>query len=71
PGVTIPDAVRERMRLAGEHGIQEGVLQAQEFLSEAQHRVDGVYFMPSFGRYEMVAELVSVLSQAPAGGVSS
>jgi methionine synthase / methylenetetrahydrofolate reductase(NADPH) len=68
PGVTIPDAVRERMRLAGERGIQEGILQAQEFLSAAQHHADGVYFMPSFGRYEMVAELVSVLAREPAGG---
>jgi homocysteine S-methyltransferase len=68
PGVTIPDAVRDRMRRAGERGIQEGVLQAQEFLSEAQHQVDGVYFMPSFGRYEMVAELVSVLTRETAGG---
>ena len=66
PGVTIPDAVRERMRLAGERGIQEGILQAQEFLSAAQHHVDGVYFMPSFGRYEMVAELVNVLAREPA-----
>jgi homocysteine S-methyltransferase len=63
PGVTIPDHVRERMRLAGERGMEEGLLQAQEFLSEAQHHVDGVYFMPSFGRYEMVAELVKVLSR--------
>jgi homocysteine S-methyltransferase len=60
------------MRLAGEHGMHEGILQAQEFLSEAQHLVDGVYFMPSFGRYEMVAELVSVLTrQMAGGGVSS
>jgi homocysteine S-methyltransferase len=63
PGVTIPEHVRERMRLAGERGIAEGVLQAQEFLTEAQRYVHGIYLMPSFGRYEMVAELVKVLSQ--------
>ena len=63
PGVTIPGAVRERMRRAGEHGIAEGILQAQEFLSEAQRYVQGIYLMPSFGRYEMVGELVKVLSQ--------
>lgn len=63
PGITIPDFVRERMRLAGEHGMQEGVKLAQEFLTEAQRYVQGVYLMPSFGRYEMVAELVKVLSQ--------
>lgn len=63
PGVTIPDHVRERMRLAGEHGMEEGIRQAQEFLSEAQQYVSGVYLMPSFGRYEMVAELVKVLNR--------
>ena len=63
PGVTIPDAVRERMRQAGERGIAEGIAQAKEFLAEAQQYVKGIYLMPSFGRYEMVAELVKVLNQ--------
>ena len=63
PGVSIPAAVRERMRQAGERGIAEGIAQAQEFLSDAQRHVQGIYLMPSFGRYEMVAELVKVLNQ--------
>ncbi|MBI2322909.1 MAG: bifunctional homocysteine S-methyltransferase/methylenetetrahydrofolate reductase [Chloroflexi bacterium] len=63
PGIAIPDFVRERMRLAGDQGMHEGVELAQEFLAEAQRYVQGVYLMPSFGRYEMVAELVKVLSQ--------
>jgi homocysteine S-methyltransferase len=63
PGVTIPDHLRERMRLAGEHGIQEGIRQSQELLAEAQAYCDGTYLMPSFGRYEMVAELVKVLDR--------
>ncbi|MCC7105864.1 MAG: bifunctional homocysteine S-methyltransferase/methylenetetrahydrofolate reductase [Chloroflexi bacterium] len=64
PGVTIPEAVRERMRVAGERGLEVGLEQAQEFLSESQQYVQGVYFMPSFGRYEMVGELVKVLNPA-------
>lgn len=63
PGVTIPDHLRERMRQAGENGIQEGIRQSQEFLAEAQAFCDGTYLMPSFGRYEMVAELVKVLDR--------
>jgi methionine synthase / methylenetetrahydrofolate reductase (NADH) len=62
PGVTIPNDLRERMRQAGEHGQAEGIRQSQEFLAAAQHLVQGVYLMPSFGRYEMVGELVKVLS---------
>jgi methionine synthase / methylenetetrahydrofolate reductase (NADH) len=71
PGVTIPDHLRERMRLAGERGIEEGIRQAQEFLAEAQAYVDGTYLMPSFGRYEMVAELVKVLNRREAPAVGS
>ena len=63
PGVTIPDHLRERMRLAGDQGIHEGIRQSQEFLAEAQAFCDGTYLMPSFGRYEMVAELVKVLDR--------
>jgi methionine synthase / methylenetetrahydrofolate reductase(NADPH) len=63
PGVTIPDGLRERMRLAGDQGIQEGIRQSQEFLSDAQAYCDGTYLMPSFGRYEMVAQLVKVLDR--------
>jgi homocysteine S-methyltransferase len=63
PGVSIPDHLRERMRLAGDQGIQEGIRQSQEFLSAAQAYCDGTYLMPSFGRYEMVAELVKVLDR--------
>jgi homocysteine S-methyltransferase len=63
PGVSIPAAVRERMRGAGDRGIAEGIAQSQEFLRDAQKHVQGVYLMPSFGRYEMVAELVKVLNQ--------
>jgi homocysteine S-methyltransferase len=63
PGVSIPGNLRERMRLAGEHGIQEGIRQSQEFLADAQAYCDGTYLMPSFGRYEMVAELVKVLDR--------
>jgi homocysteine S-methyltransferase len=63
PGVSIPDHLRERMRLAGDQGMQEGIRQSQEFLAAAQGHCDGTYLMPSFGRYEMVAELVKVLDR--------
>jgi homocysteine S-methyltransferase len=63
PGVSIPAHLRDRMRLAGEQGMQEGIRQSQEFLAAAQGYCDGTYLMPSFGRYEMVAELVKVLDR--------
>jgi len=58
PGITIPDWVRDRMRQAGEHGVEEGVALAREFLQEARAYVQGAYLMPSFGRFEQCAEIL-------------
>jgi homocysteine S-methyltransferase len=61
PGITIPDDVRAHMRAAGEHGHEEGLKQAQELLSAARSMVQGVYLMPSYGRYDIVGELTKML----------
>lgn len=59
-GVTVPDAIRERMRLAGEAGAAAGLEIALEHVEETRGLsfVSGIYVMPSFGRYEVAAELV-------------
>ena len=58
PGITLSDEARERMRLAGPDGRREGVKMAQELLQELRPLVQGVYLMPSFGRYEVAAEVL-------------
>jgi homocysteine S-methyltransferase len=58
PGIVVPQQLRDRMRAAGENGIAEGLTQSRELLNDTRHLVQGVYLMPSFGRYEVVAELV-------------
>lgn len=63
PGITIPDRVRERMHQAGEHGHEEGLLLAQELLEEARNLVQGVYLMPSYGRYDVVSALARMLQK--------
>ena len=63
PGITIPNAVRDRMRAAGEHGHEEGLLLAQELLAQARSLVQGVYLMPSYRRYDIVANLAKMLKQ--------
>jgi homocysteine S-methyltransferase len=63
PGITIPDSVRLRMKLAGDQGHEEGLRQAQEMLSETRHLVQGVYLMPSYGRYDIVGRLASMLRE--------
>lgn len=61
PGITLTDEALERMRRAGPNGRREGVRMAQELVLEACSLVDGIYIMPSFGRYEVAAEVLDVL----------
>jgi len=61
PGITIPDGVRARMREAGDRGLAAGIEMAQETLRLVRRRYAGAYLMPSFGRYEVVAEVLDAL----------
>jgi methionine synthase I (cobalamin-dependent)/5,10-methylenetetrahydrofolate reductase len=57
-GVVIPREHLVNMKEAGERGIEVGFQLAHQFLLDVFNRVDGVLLVPSFHRYEMVAELV-------------
>jgi methionine synthase / methylenetetrahydrofolate reductase(NADPH) len=65
PGISIPEAIQERIRLAGEAAPQEGVRIALE-LVEQMRRIQGqmrgwargIYLMPQFNRYDLAAEIV-------------
>ena len=60
PGMQIPDAVRERMRRAGdEDGPKEGQAMARDFLAFCRERCAGIYLVPSFGRYDLAAGLIA------------
>jgi methionine synthase I (cobalamin-dependent)/5,10-methylenetetrahydrofolate reductase len=63
PGIVIPDELRQRMRQAGERGLAEGMALSRELLKVAQELAQGVYLMPSFGRYDAVAELVTAAKE--------
>jgi homocysteine S-methyltransferase len=58
PGITIPDHVRAAMHAAGDRGAEVGLEMALRLLEEMRPFVQGTYIMPSFGRYELAAELV-------------
>lgn len=66
PGIVIPAWVRERMRQAGNRGREEGLALAEELLKAIMDKVEGVYLMPSFGRYEVVATLVELIRSSTA-----
>ncbi len=59
PGIAIPAEVRDRMRRAGEDAWAAGRAIAAEVIAELRDEgVAGVYVMPQFGRYDLVAEVV-------------
>ncbi|MBI3742608.1 MAG: bifunctional homocysteine S-methyltransferase/methylenetetrahydrofolate reductase [Chloroflexi bacterium] len=67
PGITLTDEARQRMRSAGERGVEEGIQLAQELLIQAKDFVAGTYLMPSFGRYDVCGEIVKVLEDKMKG----
>jgi methionine synthase I (cobalamin-dependent)/5,10-methylenetetrahydrofolate reductase len=61
PGITVPESARARMREAGERGLGAGIGMAQSLLHDVRRRYAGAYLMPSFGRFEVVAEVLDAL----------
>lgn len=61
PGVTIPGAIITRLEAAGEESPQEGVKIAQEIALQLRERVAGLYLMPQFRRYDLVAEVIEAV----------
>jgi methionine synthase I (cobalamin-dependent)/5,10-methylenetetrahydrofolate reductase len=62
PGITIPDAVRARLREAGDRALRVGIEMAQALVRQIRESgYAGAYLMPSFGRFEVVAEVLDAL----------
>ena len=59
PGITIPEEIMLRMRSANQKSQPEGITIAQELLQEVYPKIAGVYFIPSFGKYQAVAEILN------------
>ena len=58
PGIQIPASIQQRMSAAGEASVQEGVRIAVELIDELRSVYQGVYIMPAFNRFDMVAEII-------------
>ena len=61
PGITIPDEVRGRLREAGDRALRVGIEMGQALVHEVRRRHAGAYLMPSFGRFEVVAEVLDAV----------
>ena len=58
PGIQVPQWIRDRLREAGNEGQRVGVELARELLAQCKGLANGVYLMPSFGRYENCLEVL-------------
>lgn len=61
PGISVPQTHRDALEKAGNEGAKVGVELCRELLERARPLVDGVYLMPSFGRYETCLDVVKNL----------
>ncbi len=60
PGMSVPDDLVRRMEAATD-GRAEGARIAAELMTEIRPNVAGIYFIPAFKRYDVIADLVASL----------
>ena len=58
PGVDIPQAILQKMESAGDNGINVGAEIASELIREMRPYIQGVYLMPAFNRFDIVAGII-------------
>ncbi|GAB4503541.1 MAG: bifunctional homocysteine S-methyltransferase/methylenetetrahydrofolate reductase [Anaerolineales bacterium] len=61
PGVFIPDEALQRIEAAGEEGARVGVELAVELIEQIKGWAQGIYLMPQFHRYDMIAEIIEAV----------
>ncbi|MCB0195083.1 MAG: bifunctional homocysteine S-methyltransferase/methylenetetrahydrofolate reductase [Anaerolineae bacterium] len=66
PGINIPDELRSQMKEAGKNGAEVGVGLARDLVMQLRPFVQGIYLIPAFGRYDLAAEVIEVVSEEAA-----
>jgi methionine synthase I (cobalamin-dependent)/5,10-methylenetetrahydrofolate reductase len=61
PGVVIPQPALKRMEAAGEDGARVGVEIAVELIEKVKSWAQGVYLMPQFSRFDIMAEIIEAV----------
>jgi homocysteine S-methyltransferase len=63
PGISIPDETRKRIEATGdkEDGVKVGVELAVELIEQIKGWAGGLYIMPQFHKYDMVAEIIEAV----------
>jgi homocysteine S-methyltransferase len=63
PGISIPDETRTRIEAAGDEAVKVGVEIAVELVDQLKAWAGGVYIMPQFHKYDMVAEIIEAVKK--------
>jgi methionine synthase / methylenetetrahydrofolate reductase(NADPH) len=61
PGIFIPEETRKRIEAAGEDGVKVGVEVAVELIDQLKAWAGGVYIMPQFNKFDMIAEIIEAI----------
>ena len=62
PGITVPDAIRARMKgVEKEAGWREGLAIAKEFIDATFTAAGGYYLIPPFGKCELALDLIDYI----------
>ena len=61
PGISIPERTLQRMEQAGENASRVGVETALELIQSIKPWAQGVYIMPQFNRFDLIAEIVEAV----------
>jgi homocysteine S-methyltransferase len=59
PGIIVPDQAFQRIGAKGADPAAEGIALSQELINAVHQHIAGVYFIPPFGRYQVVEETMS------------
>jgi len=58
PGISIPEETQKRIEAAGDDGVKAGIEITVELVNQLKAWAGGVYIMPQFHKYDMVAEII-------------
>ena len=66
PGIVIPETIMQRLQSVGNKTRTEGALIASETIAGLRPMVHGIYLIPAFGRYDVIARIIrTVASETP------
>ena len=63
PGISIPAEIIDRLDLAGDQAARVGVEIAIQLIQQIKTWAQGIYLMPQFNRYDLVAEIIEAVKE--------